>query len=147
MARRWWDQYEIDEFIEGELLHGDSIIVDGKPRFTFANRYLHPNADARSGKPLATMTMSKEDKDYAGLMKFVEGTLKVFQHIPDGFTHMEVFLNKKGEYIFLEVAARPPGAKAPEVFKVRTGGIDMRWLHLRLNLGLSVDKQLVHICK
>lgn len=136
--------YEVDEFIDGELFHCDSIIKNGKPIMTFANRYLHPNADARSGKALASMTMSKEDKDYPGLMKFAEEVLRQFKNIPDGFTHMEIF-NKRGELIFLEIAARPPGAKAPEVFKIRTGGIDMRWMHLRLNLGLSVEHQLAHL--
>lgn len=138
-------QYEIDEFIDGDLFHCDTIIRHGKAEMTFVNRYLHPNADARSGKALTTMTMDPDSPDYQALKSFTEQTLTCFPTIPDGFTHMEVFKNRKGELIFLEIAARPPGAKAPEVFKIRSGGIDMRWLHLRLNLGLPIDSALSHL--
>ncbi len=137
--------YEIDEFIDGTLYHCDSMIKDGQVVATFVNQYLHPNADARVGKTLASITMHPDATDYEPLKKFAESTLKHFPVIPDGFTHMEIFKSKRGELIFLEVAARPPGAKAPDNFKIRTGGLDMRWIHFRLNLGLPIDDQLAHL--
>lgn len=137
--------YEIDEFIDGDLYHCDSVIQNGEIKFTFVSKYLHPNADARSGSVLATMTMNPELQEYKDLSDFAEATLSKFPILPDGFTHLEVFKNRKGEHIFLEVAARPPGAKAPEMYRIRTNGIDIRWLHLKLQLGYGIDAELAHL--
>ncbi len=137
--------YEIDEYVEGDLYHCDSIIQNGQVLFTFVNRYLNPNAEARAGKILGSMNMDLQSRESRELIEFTEHTLKQFPKLPDGITHLEVFKNKQGELIFLEVAARPAGAKVREMYLKRTHGVDFSWLHLRLNFGFGIEKQLAQL--
>lgn len=131
--------YEIDEFIDGSLFHCDSLIQNGEICYTLVGKYLHPNADTLNGKLLASIVVDSQTEDYKQLVTFTEDALSHFPQLPDGLTHMEVFKNLKGEFIFLEVAARPPGALVSKMYQKRTGGVDILPTHLRLNLGLNID--------
>lgn len=136
------DVYEIDEFIDGTLFHCDSVVKNGQVQVTLVSKYLHPNMDALSGKALATMTLNPNTEDYNRLKQFAEKALSHFPMLPDGVTHLEVFKKtSNNELVFLEVAARAPGGVAPEMYKIRTG-VDIRQLHLRLNLGLSIEDSI-----
>lgn len=147
--RAWSDKasesshvYEIDEFIDGTLFHCDSVVKNGQVQFTLVSQYLHPNADALSGKALATMTLNPGAEDYKRLKQFAEEALSHFPILPDGVTHLEVFKKtSNNELVFLEVAARAPGGVAPEMYQIRTG-VDIRQLHLRLHLGLSIEDSI-----
>lgn len=137
--------FELDEYIEGKLFHCDSIIKNSEIVFTFVSKYLHPNADARVGLPLATITMDASDPDYQRLKDFAEHALNQFPVLPDGCTHLEVFISKQQELVFLEVAARPPGSRAPEMYQLRTNGMDIRAIHTKSNLGLPIDDEITHL--
>ena len=138
-------RFEIDEFIDGDLYHVDGVIQNNQIKFLFPSRYLHPNADGLSGKPICSMTLSPDSEDYQRLSEFAKETHKHFPEIPDGLFHLEVFKNRENIFIFLELAARPPGAAVPEVYMIRTGGICIRKLHSRLMFGLNVDAELAHL--
>jgi hypothetical protein len=149
MLKQWCEdvfdstqEYEIDTFIDGDLYHCDSVIYGGRVQTTLIARYLHPNAEARHKKALASMTLDPNEAISIRLKKFAETALHYFPNLPDGVTHMEIFENRHGELIFLEVAARPPGAQAPEMYAIRTNGIDIRLLHLKLSLNHDVTKEL-----
>lgn len=105
-----FDKYEIEEFIEGEMYHIDTIIYDGNPVFTSVGKYLLSTMECHNSNPyVGYMYPNHEDKLIG---KLVDTSNQVLAGMPikEGVTHMELFLTNSGEVYFCEVAARIAGS-------------------------------------
>lgn len=103
--------FELEEFIDGDLYQCDTTIVNGKIVDMHACKYNTPVANFIKGMQLGSIVLPPESPISQKLFAFNEAALKAFKAIPDGVTHMEIFINKKDqECVFLECAARAPGA-------------------------------------
>ena len=113
---RSWD-FEIDEFIEGDLFHCDAIIHRGKMEFFMAGKYAWPLAKFSKGRPMGSIPVNEEGL-LAQLKKISEDVFTCLGTFSSAF-HLEVFKEKKsGELIFLEAAARTPGALVPNMYQI-----------------------------
>ena len=63
--------------------------------------------------------------------------------MPNGATHLEVFVTPKSEIIFLEIGARPLGSLIPQIYK-KNLNIDFYLHHfkLRLNQKTKIEESL-----
>jgi len=107
-----YDEVNVEEFIEGDEYTYDTICIDG--RIVYENVcYYRPNPlVARSVEWISPQTMTLRDLNPPIVQQGIALGHKVLEamEFSTGMTHMEWFYTPKGEAIFGEIAARPPGA-------------------------------------
>ena len=121
-----YDEVNVEEFIEGEEFTYDTICVDG--RIAYENVcYYRPNPlIARSVEWISPQTIAVRDlspRHIQAGMALGHDVLRALD-FKTGFTHMEWFLTPKGEVVFGEIAARPPGAQTVDLMNF-CGDIDL----------------------
>jgi formate-dependent phosphoribosylglycinamide formyltransferase (GAR transformylase) len=107
-----YDEVNVEEFIEGEEYTYDTICVDGKILYENVCYYRPNPLVARTVEWISPQTIALRDHSaphVAAGIQLGHDVLKAM-NFGTGFTHMEWFLTPKGEVIFGEIAARPPGA-------------------------------------
>ncbi|HQU81496.1 MAG TPA: ATP-grasp domain-containing protein [Pyrinomonadaceae bacterium] len=128
------DAYLLEEFIEGDVYHVDSLVVGGKAVVSCANRYgFAPLEIAVHGGVSTSFTLEYNSKEREKLLKFNQKTLKAFG-ITKGVTHAEFIKNRQnGEFYFLEIGARVGGAYTAEAFEAASGlNIWKEWAKLEM---------------
>lgn len=121
-----YDEVNVEEFITGEEFTYDTICIDG--RIVYENVcYYRPNPlIARSTEWISPQTIALRDlspKDVKAGIALGHDVLKALE-FGTGFTHMEWFYTPKGEAVFGEIAARPPGAHTVDLMNY-VGDIDL----------------------
>jgi hypothetical protein len=138
--RQWADaaqgwEFEIDEFIDGTLYHVDSAVQDGSPIYVRANQDLYPCHEYTEGKINSTFTLPADDPVLPVLLEFNERVLGALTDKPrHSAFHHEIFINRDGEPVFLEIAARAPAALIPMTGRIRWG-VDIEEAHFALQRG------------
>ncbi|HAT3863334.1 TPA: hypothetical protein JAN60_07505 [Legionella pneumophila] len=108
--------FEIDEFIDGELFHCDAMIIDGVMHFFMIGKCSFALSRFFEGKPVGSIPIVDQQM-FNELKQFSQ---KVFDKLscPSGAYHLEAFLdNKTGDFVFLEVGARTGGALITKVYE------------------------------
>ncbi|WED43700.1 ATP-grasp domain-containing protein [Legionella cardiaca] len=119
ISQKSWD-FEIDEFIEGDLYHCDAILRENTIEFFMAGKYAWPLAKFSKGSPMGSFPINDASL-FSELKEFTDNVLNALGTFSSAF-HIEVFKSKKsGELIFLEAAARTPGAGVPDMYKIIYG--------------------------
>jgi len=121
-----YDEVNVEEFIEGEEYTYDTICIDG--RIVYENVcYYRPNPlIARSTEWISPQTIGLRDlspPDIQAGISLGHDVLKALD-FGTGFTHMEWFYTPKGEAVFGEIAARPPGAHTVDLMNF-VGDVDL----------------------
>ncbi|NUQ12694.1 MAG: ATP-grasp domain-containing protein [Gemmatimonadaceae bacterium] len=121
-----YDEVNVEEFITGEEFTYDTICIAG--RVVYENVcYYRPNPlIARSTEWISPQTIALRDlspKDVQAGIALGHDVLKALD-FGTGFTHMEWFYTPKGEAVFGEIAARPPGAHTVDLMNF-VGDIDL----------------------
>ena len=121
-----YDEVNVEEFIEGEEFTYDTICVDG--RIVYENVcYYRPNPlIARSTEWISPQTIALRDLSPKEVQAGIALGHKVLEALEfgTGFTHMEWFWTAKGEAVFGEIAARPPGAHTVDLMNF-VGDVDL----------------------
>ncbi len=120
--------YEIDEFVQGELYHCDSLVVDGKIILTMSGKYFFPLASFFENKVCGSIALSLNDPIHLELSALNEAVLQALG-MANGVYHLEAFKTSSGELVFLEVGARPAGALVPEMYE-KSFGISIHETHI-----------------
>ena len=116
------DAYLLEEFIEGDVFHVDSLVVGGKPVATCANRYgVSPLAVSVNGGVSTSYTIEHGSKEQKQLLSANEKVLRAFG-FENGVTHAEFIKGRSsGEFYFLEIGSRVGGAFTAEAFEAASG--------------------------
>lgn len=122
------DDFELEEFVDGPILHFDGIVADGRICAITASRYVGTCLDYAAGHPLGSFHFALSDD----ARRWVERTLAAV-YIDGGSFHLEA-IEHEGELVFLEVGNRVGGADVVATFELATG-IHMPSTELRLLLG------------
>jgi len=149
-----YDEVNVEEFIEGEEYTYDTICVDG--RIVYENVcYYRPNPlIARSTEWISPQTMTLRDLSPPVVQQGISlghDVLKAMD-FQTGMTHMEWFYTPKGEAVFGEIAARPPGAHTVDLMNY-TSDVDLfvgyaeAELHGRLSQDATRKYNAVNIFK
>jgi biotin carboxylase len=121
-----YDEVNVEEFIEGEEFTYDTICIDG--RIVYENVcYYRPNPlIARSTEWISPQTIALRDLSSKEVQAGIALGHRVLQALEfgTGFTHMEWFWTAKGEAVFGEIAARPPGAHTVDLMNF-VGDVDL----------------------
>ena len=130
-------EFEIDEFIDGELFHCDAMIIEGDVKFFMIGKCSFALSRFFDGKPVGSIPIVNEIM-FNDLQAFCE---KVFKKLkcPNGAYHMEVFLDRKTqEFVFLEIGARTGGALITKVYE-KLFDINIEETNYRIQMGLLQD--------
>ncbi|MBL8982577.1 MAG: ATP-grasp domain-containing protein [Gemmatimonadetes bacterium] len=121
-----YDEVNVEEFIEGDEYTYDTICIDG--RIVYENVcYYRPNPlVARSTEWISPQTIALRDLSTPIVQQGISLGHEVLKAMDfkTGFTHMEWFYTPKGEAIFGEIAARPPGAHTVDLMNF-VGDVDL----------------------
>lgn len=109
-------EYQVEEFIQGKLYHCDSIRKNNNTLYTVCCEYTSPNFDFQHGKTIISMPLKDDDILSCKMIEISNNILSVLQ-LHNGVSHMEFFVTDNSEIIFLEVAARSPGAIVTPMYR------------------------------
>jgi hypothetical protein len=127
--------YEIEEFIEGDIYHVDTVVMDGETRLVSVSEYLHPPAAFERGGEFGSMTLTTGSL----VDTLVTANAMVLEALGpvSAVTHLEFFVTPEGEVVFCEAAARPGGAGIDRVL-VETHGVSAITAALLVESGLDI---------
>jgi len=106
-------EMNVEEFIDADEYTFDTVCIDGKIAFWNICVYRPRPLTARQEEWISPQTVVLRDVEadhLAGGRDMGRAVLKALG-LKTGFTHMEWYRTAKGETIFGEIAARPPGAR------------------------------------
>lgn len=130
-------EYEVEEFIDGNLYHTDIVLKDGKVIFIETCQYTYPNHLFSKGKIIASLVLQESEdlkkKLDAHAILAVETLGKM-----NGTYHVEQFVNGNGNIFFLEAAARPAGIFIAYMYE-EMYGINLFTLDLASKLGRDIS--------
>ncbi|AJY38850.1 ATP-grasp domain-containing protein [Burkholderia humptydooensis] len=109
------DAYELEEFVEGAIVHFDGLVANGDVLTLTASRYIGTCLGFAQGEPLGSYHFPVSDDAAA----WVRATLAAVG-IRQGSFHLEAIENR-AETVFLEVGNRVGGADVVATFEHATG--------------------------
>lgn len=121
-----YDEVNVEEFIEGEEYTYDTICIDGTVKYENVCYYRPNPLVARRTEWISPQTLALRALDPPHVQAGIALGRRVLEALDfdTGFTHMEWFLTPKGEVVFGEIAARPPGAQTVDLMNF-CGDIDL----------------------
>jgi hypothetical protein len=135
---RWAEQrtehtYVIQEYLDGKLFHCESFIRKSKILHFSVFEYSRPGFFFSKGFPVGSISLPPNDLLTKRISRFTESVLENLGIIENGVTHVEVYLDRNDELIFLEAAARPPGLVGNLLYRKHLN-ISINEIHLLLQL-------------
>ncbi|MFV0821227.1 ATP-grasp domain-containing protein [Legionella micdadei] len=133
-------EFEVDEYIEGDLYHCDMLVHNNEIRFFMAGKYAYPLARFSKGSPMGSIPV-KDEKLLTSLEEFSRNILINLGFFSSAF-HIEIFRKEdSGELIFLEAAARTPGALVPNMYEI-IFNVHLEELHYKVQIEPSYDLKI-----
>ena len=122
--------FQLEEYIEGDILHADGLVEDGRLVHLVVSRYITKPMDFVTGAPLGSYQLPHDDAHFAFAARVVE-----VLGITEGCLHLEMFETPEGELVFLEVANRVGGAGVITAHERHTG-VHLPTHEIAIRLGL-----------
>ncbi len=112
----------LEEFVEGDVFHVDSVITAGKPVFAVPSRYETPPLNVyQHGGVFQTTTTDPDGQHSTELLKVNTRLMRAFG-LREGVGHAEFIRSRRdGKLYFLEVAARVGGAGIDKLVEAASG--------------------------
>ncbi|MBK7105647.1 MAG: ATP-grasp domain-containing protein [Ignavibacteriae bacterium] len=113
--------YLLEQFIEGNIYHVDSIIFNYKIQYALTHEYaLPPFEVAHEGRVFCSRTVKFGSKDEKSLLKLNKQVIKSLG-LKKGISHSEYIKSKDGKFYFLETSARVGGANIANLIEESSG--------------------------
>lgn len=122
--------FELEEFVEGDILHLDGVVQDGVVKAVIASRYVGTCVGYNANRPMGSSQFDLS----ADQREWVQGVIRAVR-IGAGAFHLEVIASPSG-YVFLEIGHRIGGGAAPLTTSLAWGA-DLQTLDLELLVGAS----------
>lgn len=107
------DKFELEEFINGTLLHCNSVFINGSLETLMVGKYLNPCLAFENNKPIGSIFLIPDSELYKKISEFNRKVLTALPCPENCVFHLELF-EKEGKFYFLEIACRAPGAMLPK---------------------------------
>jgi len=133
--------FEVEEFIEGQVIHMNALVWNGELRVPANFRYNIPPLFFDTNHYLGHLEISEPELN----KKINTFTQEVVSRlgIRKGVIHMEAFLLDSGEIVFLEVGLRAGGAFIVDVSEMAMGvNLKDAGYEIDMNLYSAVEKKL-----
>lgn len=110
-----WESFEVEEYIEGTILHIDGLVKEGKVGVCIASEYLGTCLDYANGYPLGSFQIETTQEIKEWTQQCIQAV-----DIRNGCFHLEAISTPQG-LVFLEIANRVGGADVVKTFEMATG--------------------------
>lgn len=107
--------FQVEEFIQGPILHIDGLVHRGKIKICVASQYIGNCLDYAHGAPLASIQIDTTPE----IKHWAQRCLSAV-NIQQGCFHLEAISTEEG-LVFLEIANRAGGADVVKTFELATG--------------------------
>ncbi len=116
------NDYLIEQFVESDVYHVDSLIYNGEVVFAVASQYGSPLLElTASGGVFVTRMLERGSEEEQQLQELNRKVIESFG-MKRGVTHIEFLRSRSdGQFYLLEAAARVAGARIPDVIWHATG--------------------------
>lgn len=121
-------QFEVEEFIQGPIVHFDGLVQDGEVKVVLASQYVGDCLGYANGQPLGSVQIDINDEDKVWVSRVLSAV-----ELNNGSFHLEAISNKN-VLVFLEVANRVGGADVVDTFNLATN-IHLPSAELKIWLG------------
>lgn len=125
--------YVIQEYMDGKLFHCESFVKNYEILDSFVFEYSRPGFFFSKGQSVGSISLPDNHSLNKRISNFTRDVLQELGPIKNGITHVEVYLDRNDELIFLEAAARPPGLVGNLLYK-KYLNISINEIHLLLQL-------------
>ncbi len=122
--------YQLEEYVEGDILHADGLVCDGVLVNLVVSKYVNKPIDFVDGRALGSYQLPRNARYHAFAARVVE-----VLEIEAGCLHLEFFETAGQELVFLEVANRMGGAGVVGAH-ARHCGIHLPSHEISIRLGL-----------
>src|SRR5262249_21722345 len=113
--------YVLEQFIQGDIYHVDSIVSEREVVFAVPHKYGHPPMEVAHGGIFTTRKIPRQSADAQALDLLNRELIKTLGLVR-GVTHTEFIKGREdGRFYFLETAARVGGANIAETVEAATG--------------------------
>jgi hypothetical protein len=126
-----FENYEVEEYIEGNIYHIDAILSDSKMPYFKVSKYINTCLDFRHGKPLGSVTI--DDPKFISMSKNFTKKVCELLKISNQAIHLEA-IEYKDELIFLEIGGRVGGGEIPFI-TMRHEKVDLFELWTKATIG------------
>lgn len=110
-----WDCFEVEEYINGAILHIDGLVKEGELGVCVASEYVGTCLDYANGSPLGSFQIETT----RAIKQWTQQCLQAVD-IQQGCFHLEA-ISTQQELVFLEIANRVGGADVVKTFEMATG--------------------------
>lgn len=118
-----------ESFIDGEMLHIDGLVVEGKIKFIQPFKYINDCLSYRENLYIGNIPLDRNHPLYSRLVGTVEDILRIMPQTPQFAFHCEMWVTRKGDLVFCEIASRTGGGMISFLIEEMTGfNIDKAWL-------------------
>jgi biotin carboxylase len=128
------DRYLVQEFIEGTMFHGETIVVDGRFHHLLTGRYLNPLLQLSTGLATGSIILHPDDPRHREFAAINAEILQNLSPLRDRVTHLELMEATDGRMYFIDIVGRAPGAAMPDISEAMFG-CNLERTHLRLQMG------------
>lgn len=126
-------EFEIEEFIEGEMYHVDSIVENYQVKLSSVSKYQNSTLGYKSGESFLASYMIGESELNEDIRKFNEKIISTLE-LEKGVTHLEVFITPSNDIVFCEIGARAGGAGVMPCIE-ESYNINLFHAHIKSDLG------------
>ncbi|WP_236241609.1 acetyl-CoA carboxylase biotin carboxylase subunit family protein [Streptomyces sp. CC228A] len=123
--------FQLEEHIDGDILHADGLVQDGRLVDLSVSRYVNKPVEYAAGTPLGSHQEPHTPEQRAFAQQVVTAL-----GIEEGSLHLEFFETAEGERVFLEVANRVGGAAVVPLHERHTG-VHLPSHEIAVRLGLD----------
>ncbi len=130
--------YILEQFIEGDIYHVDSIIYNMEVKFAIASQYsLPPFEVAHEGRVFGSRTVKHGTLEEDKLFEINRKVMKAMGLVR-GVSHTEFIRSKEdGNFYFLETSARVGGANIAELVEAAAGiNLWAEWSKIEIGFGI-----------
>lgn len=131
--------YIVEEHIEGDMYHCDSIVEQGDIKMCSISQYSRPPANFSNGQNLSSVMIENSPlrEEIERLNQKVLKTLNII----NGVTHLEFFVTSEKEIIFCEVGSRAGGSGIiPSIQEVYGINLFKADIHTQLQSSVRINK-------
>jgi predicted ATP-grasp superfamily ATP-dependent carboligase len=131
-----YSNYGVEQFIKGDILHIDGLILNGVLKLIVTSQYIGNCLDFAGGSPLGSIQIETTNE----LKQWTTDVLKATE-LTTGSFHLEAIVTEQGP-VFLEVANRVGGADVVDAVELATG-VHLPSVELKAYLGepIYIPKQ------
>ena len=127
-----------EEFVSGTLFFCDSIVINNEIRTLLISEYINPPINFSKGKPHGSITIPKNSEIYNKISEFNNSVISALGKIHNCVHHLEIFYNNEYEYVFLEIAARAPGAYVNKISEIYIN-TNLEKLNFQMQIGMNIN--------